>query len=118
MCHNEKTTGYNGEFEKLVKDGAEYLIGSCNPLFELRVAFREALTELCSKYLCEGTVNQLKFDNRMEALCERFEQAVLDETIRLEYFNCETCGWWCWPEDRSSSLEGEICDGCYEDGEG
>lgn len=68
MCQSKELTAYETEFAKLVSEGAEYLIGSCNFLFELRGVFQEQLTELCSKYLCEGPIDQPKFDNRMEAV--------------------------------------------------
>lgn len=115
MCQSKELTAYETEFAKLVSEGAEYLIGSCNFLFELRGVFQEQLTELCSKYLCEGPIDQPKFDNRMEALYERFEQAVVDETIHLEYFQCETCGWWCWSGERSNNSAEQTCTDCEEE---
>lgn len=117
MCQSKEHTAYETEFNKLVSEGAEYLIGSCNALFELRGVFQEQLTQLCADHLCDGPADQPKFDNRMEALYERFEQAVVDETIHLEYFQCETCGWWCWCEERSNNSAEQTCTDC-EDEEG
>ena len=54
----------------------------------------------------------------MEALYERFEQAVVDETIHLEYFQCETCGWWCWSDERSNNSAEQICTDCEEEENG
>lgn len=102
MCQNIKETAYETEFNKLVSEGAEYLIGSCNALFELRGVFQDKLAELGC-------------DPDIETLYERFEQAVVDETIRLEYFQCETCGWWCWGEERSCNVAEQTCTDCEDE---
>lgn len=115
MCQSKELTAYETEFNKLVSEGAKYLIGSCNALFEVRGVFQDQLTKLCSDHLCEGSIDQLKFDNRMGALYERFEHSVADETIRLEYFQCDTCGWWCWGEERSCNVAEQTCTDCEDD---
>lgn len=108
---------YEESFKKLVKEGAEYLIGSCEPLFIVSAVMDEQLRVLCAAKLCEGNTEPVKFEHRLYALKERFEEAVADEMERLEYFNCDTCGWWCWGEERSSSREGQVCQDCYEEQE-
>lgn len=108
---------YEESFKKLVKGGAEYLIGSCKPLFIVSAVMDEQLRVLCAAKLCEGNTEPVKFEHRLYALKERFEEAVADEMERLEYFNCATCGWWCWEEEPSSSREGQVCQDCYEEQE-
>lgn len=108
---------YEQDYKKLVSEGAEYLIGTCEPLFMVTSALDEQLMHFCNTYLCGGITTTEKFHSRLRALEERFEQDVADEMERLEYFNCETCGWWCWGDERSTSKEGQICRNCHEEDE-
>ena len=108
---------YEESFKKLVSEGAEYLIGSCEPLFIVSAVMDEQLRVLCTAELCDGATEPVKFEHRLYALKERFEAAVAEEMERLEYFNCETCGWWCWGDEMSTSKEGQICRDCHSEEE-
>ncbi|WBF79306.1 hypothetical protein IACHDJAJ_00067 [Aeromonas phage vB_AdhS_TS3] len=107
----------NEDYKKLVKDGAEFLIGSCEPLFVLGNVFNDELTTFCSKYLTEGDTSSNKFESRLSAIKEQFEQDVVDKMDQLEYFNCEVCGWWCWGDERADTKQGQVCTDCHEEDE-
>ena len=106
---------YEESFKKLVKEGAEYLIGSCEPLFMVSAVMDEQLRVLCAAELCDGNTEPVKFEHRLYALKERFETAVADEMERLEYFNCDTCGWWCVGEELSCNTAEQTCTDCEDD---
>lgn len=108
---------YEESFKKLVKEGAEYLIGSCEPLFIVSAVLDEQLRVLCATELCDGATEPVKFEHRLYALKERFESAVATEMERLEYFNCETCGWWCWGDERSNNQAEQTCTDCEDEDE-
>jgi len=80
--------------------------------------------------LSEDQVEQLIYDlvgttlNLDQYLESTFDVPSVDylsedtlEDIDRTIFLCESCGWWCYDEDRSENGYEDICDECAEDEE-